>query len=160
MGILGIFRDRGSAWMEAAAGAVLIGVMLLIGADIVGRVFGCPVPGTYEIVSIAGGLIVGLSLPATSRARGHVAADFLVGRLPEKPRAYLSVFTRLIGMFVFILAGFGMVWMGFRLKASGEVTAVLSLPLHYAVYAIGAAFWVQCVVLFAEMMGAVHGKTR
>ena len=36
------FSDRLSAWMEIVAGIALIGVMLLIGADIVGRIFGYP----------------------------------------------------------------------------------------------------------------------
>ena len=143
---------RLSTWMEAVAGAGLIGVMLLTGADIIGRLFGYPVPGTYEIVSLAGGLIIGLALPATSRAKGHVFADFLLGRLSRKPKLLLIVITRLIGILVFLLAGYGMVKMGVRLKASGEVTAVLALPFYYVTYAIGGAFLMQCLILVSEIL--------
>jgi TRAP-type C4-dicarboxylate transport system permease small subunit len=156
--LLGILSDRMSAWMEIVAGIALIGVMLLIGTDIVGRIFGWPVPGTYEIVSLAGGLIIGLALPATSRAKGHVSTDLLTGKLSEKARTFLTVMTRLIGIVVFLLAGYGMVMMGVRLKVSGEVTAVLALPFYYVAYAIGGAFLIQTLILFTEIFETTNPK--
>lgn len=138
--------------METIAGIALTGIMFLIGADIIGRYFGCPVPGTYEIVSIAGGLIIGLALPATSRAGAHVSTDLLLSRLSEKSRTVLVVITRLIGTCIFVLAGCGMIAMGLRLKAAGEVTAVLALPFYYAIYAIGGAFLIQALVLLSEIL--------
>jgi TRAP-type C4-dicarboxylate transport system permease small subunit len=150
--VLAIYSSRLSAWMEIVAGVVLIGVMLLIGSDIVGRIFGHPVPGTYEIVSLAGGLIIGLALPATSKAKGHVSTDFLLEKLSEKSRSFLAVTTRLINIAIFLLAGYGMVMMGIRLKVSGEVTAILALPFYYVAYAISGAFLVQTLVLFSEII--------
>ncbi len=149
----GLFTCRLSTWMEIVAGISLIGVMLLIGSDIVGRLFGFPVPGTYELVSLAGGLIIGLALPATSRAKGHVATDILLTKLPNKPRRFLTVTTRLIGTGLFLLAACGMIFMGLRLKESGEVTAELSLPLHYITFAIGGSFLVQTLILLSEIIG-------
>jgi TRAP-type C4-dicarboxylate transport system permease small subunit len=147
-----------SGWMEIVAGIALVSVMLLIGSDIVGRIFGHPVPGTYEIVSLAGGLILGLALPATSRANGHVSTDLLLGKLSENSRLFLVVMTRLIGILIFLLAGYGMITMGIRLKAAGEVTAVLALPFYYFVYAIGGAFLVQTMVLFSEIIETMNSK--
>ncbi len=144
--------DRLSIWMEVVAGTALTGVMLLIVADITGRAFGLPVPGAYEIVSLAGGLIIGMALPATSRAKGHVCTDILVVRLSRKTRNVIMTGTRMIGVCLFLLAGFGMIWMGLRLKASGEVTAVLSFPFYYAILAIGGAFTIQALVLLSEIL--------
>jgi TRAP-type C4-dicarboxylate transport system permease small subunit len=156
--LLRTFSDRLSSWMEIGAGIVLIGVMLLIGSDIVGRIFGCPVPGTYEIVSVMGGLIVGLALPATSRTKGHVSTDFLLEKLSERSRLLLTVSTRFIGIVIFLLAGWGMVMMGVRLKASGEVTAVLAFPFYYAAYAVAGAFFIQTLVLLSEVTETVNPK--
>jgi TRAP-type C4-dicarboxylate transport system permease small subunit len=150
--LLHTFSFRLSALMEILAGIALIGVMLLIGADIVGRIFGHPVPGTYEIVSVAGGLIIGLALPATSRTKGHVSTDFLLEKVSVRFQRILAITTRFIGIVVFLLAGLGMVMMGVRLKASGEVTAVLAFPFYYAAYAIGSAFFIQTLVLLSEIM--------
>jgi TRAP-type transport system small permease protein len=156
---LSILSDRMSAWMEIVAGIALIGVMLLICSDIIGRIFGYPVPGAYELVSIAGGLIVGLALPATTRAKGHVSADLLLGRLSDTPKLILAVATRLIGIAIFLLAGYGLIMMGVRLKESGEVTAVLALPFYYVAYAMGGAFLVQTMVLFSEIVLLIKQKS-
>jgi TRAP-type C4-dicarboxylate transport system permease small subunit len=145
--------------MEIVAGVVLIAVMLLIGADITGRIFGHPVPGTYEIVSLAGGLIIGLALPATSRSRGHVTTDFLLEKLSPQSRSILTVATRLINIVIFLLAGYGMVMLGVRLKDAGEVTAVLALPFYYVAYAIGGAFLMQTLVLFSEIFETINPKS-
>jgi len=160
---LNFFSGRFSAWMEILAGIALVGIMLLMGADIVGRALGRPVPGTYEIVSMAGGLIVGLALPATSRAKGHVSTDILLSKLRGKPKLFLNSLTRIIGIVIFLLAGYGMIMMGVRLKASGEVTAVLALPFYYVAYAIGCAFLVQPLILFSEIFNrtpeSLHGES-
>jgi TRAP-type C4-dicarboxylate transport system permease small subunit len=147
-----------STCLEIIAGIALIGVMLLIGSDIVGRFFGCPVPGAYEIVSLAGGLIVGLALPATSRTKGHVSTDLLLAKLSEKPKLFCTVMTRFIGIGMFLLAAYGTVMMGMRLKASGEVTAVLAFPFYYAAYAIGGAFFIQALILLSEIFETINAK--
>jgi TRAP-type C4-dicarboxylate transport system permease small subunit len=152
------FSGRLSSWMETIAGIALIAVMLLIGVDIIGRIFGYPIPGTYELVSLAGGLIIGLALPATSRAKGHVSTDFLLEKMSPRVRRVLAFATRSIGILVFLLTGCGMVLMGARLRTSGEVTAVLSLPFYYATYAIGGAFFVQALVLLSEMLEIILFK--
>lgn len=149
-----------SAWMEFVAGTALIGVMLLIGADIVGRLFGHPVPGTYEIVSLAGGLIIGLALPATSMAKGHVSTDLLTAKLSAKSNLLLAVITRGMGIGIFLLAGYGMIQMGVRLKISGEVTAILAFPFYYVAYAVGGAFLIQTLVLFSELLGTIQKRER
>lgn len=147
-----------STWMETVAGLALVGVMLLIGADIVGRIFGFPIPGTYEIVSFAGGLVIGLAVPATSRAKGHVSTDFLLGVLSEKSRSILSVITRIMGTALFLIAGCSLIFMGLRLKASGEVTAVLTLPFYHVAYAMGGAFLIQSLVLFSDIAAVISER--
>jgi TRAP-type C4-dicarboxylate transport system permease small subunit len=150
--ILSVVSGRMSKWMEMVAGIALMLTMLLMVSDIIGRIFGCPVPGTYEIASLAGGLIIGLAMPATSRAKGHVSTDILLAKLSVKYQRILNVLTRFVSLTVFLLAGCGTIMMGIRLKAAGEVTAILALPFYYVAYAIGGAFFIQALVLFSEML--------
>jgi TRAP-type C4-dicarboxylate transport system permease small subunit len=152
--------SRLSAWMEMLAGITLMGVTLLIGVDIVGRIFGYPVPGAYEVVSFMGGLVIGLALPATSMAKGHVSTDLLLSRLPVKGQTALIAITRLIGAAVFLIAGSSMIVMGVRLKLAGEVTAVLALPFYHLLYAMGGAFFVQSLVLIAQIVALKSGQNN
>jgi TRAP-type C4-dicarboxylate transport system permease small subunit len=150
--MLKTLSGRMSAWMEGVAGVALIGIMLLIGCDIAGRLFGHPVPGAYELVSLAGGLIIGLAVPATSKAKAHLSVDLLLGKLGDRSRRILHISTRLIGILIFLLVGYSMIRMGLRLRYSGEVTAVLALPFYYAVYLMGGAFLIQALVLLSEIV--------
>jgi TRAP-type transport system small permease protein len=158
--ILSNVSGRLSAWMEVVAGIALIGIMLLIGCDIVGRIFGCPVPGAYEMVSLAGGLIIGLALPATSRANGHVSMDLLLERLSETPKRILAMATRCIGIAIFLLAGYGMVRMGVRLRCSGEVTAVLAFKFYYAAYVLSGAFFMQALVQLSQIYEMINPNPK
>jgi TRAP-type C4-dicarboxylate transport system permease small subunit len=148
---LKIFSDRLSTGMEAVAGAALVAVMLLSGWDIVGRAFGHPVPGAYEIISLAGGLVTGLAVPITSRVKGHVVVDLLLARLSGKIRFATVAATRLIGALTFVLMGYGSVMMGMRLREAGEVTAALGLPFYPVAFALAGAFFIEALILLAEI---------
>jgi TRAP-type C4-dicarboxylate transport system permease small subunit len=82
-----------------------------------------------------------------------------MGKLSERSRLLLTVMTRCISIGIFLLAGYGMVMMGIRLKAAGEVTAVLAFPFYYVAYAIGGAFLMQTLVLFSEIFDATNPKS-
>jgi TRAP-type C4-dicarboxylate transport system permease small subunit len=142
---------RLSTWMEIVAAAALVVILVLTGVDIVGRAFGHPVPGTYEVVSFAGGLVIGLAIPVTSRQKGHVMVDLVTARLPRMGRLVMKVIVRLLAISLFILLCYATIKMGMQLKSAGEVTPVLSLPFYPVAYAMGGAFVVECLVLACDM---------
>jgi TRAP-type C4-dicarboxylate transport system permease small subunit len=152
--IISIFEklsQRPSNWLEVIAGIALMLVMLLTGCDIVGRAFGMPVLGTYEIVSFAGGLVIGLAVPATSRVKGHVFVDLILERISVRKRFVLKIITRLMGVAVFLLMSYALIRMGNYIRLSGEVTSVLRLPFYPVAYAMGGSFFVECLVLIADL---------
>jgi TRAP-type C4-dicarboxylate transport system permease small subunit len=140
-----------SKWLEVIAGTALLLVMLLTGCDIVGRAFGMPIFGTFELVSFAGGLVIGLAVPATSRVKGHVIVDLLLEKVSARTGFVLKVITRLMGIAVFLLMSYALIRMGNNIRASGEVTSVLRLPFYPVAYAMGGAFFVECLVLVADL---------
>jgi len=149
-----------SRWLEVIAGVALIGVMLLTGCDIVGRMFGMPIIGTYELVSFAGGLVIGLSVPATSRVKGHVVVDFLLEKVSIRRRFVITLITRLMGVAFFLLTSYALIRMGTYIKASGEVTSVLRLPFYPVAYAMGGAFFVECFILLADLGKQAGGDKK
>ena len=82
---LGIIQPL-SGWLQRVAGASLVFLMALTVLDVVLRAAGRPIPGVYELVGFAGALAIGLAMPATSWARGHVHVDSLLNRLPPGGR--------------------------------------------------------------------------
>ena len=151
--------DRLSSWLEVVSGVALIAIMILTGCDIVGRAFGRPIPGTYEIVSFAGGIVIGLALPVTTRIRGHVMVDLIIGRVSARTRDFLHASTRLMVIALFLLLSYAIIRMGINLHASGEVTPVLSLPFYFVAHAFAGACLVNCLILIADIMrggGEIH----
>jgi TRAP-type C4-dicarboxylate transport system permease small subunit len=147
-----------SNWLEIIAGLALISVMLLTGCDIVGRVFKMPIPGTFELVSFAGGLVIGLAVPITSRTKGHVIVDLLLERVSPRTKSVLTITTRLMGMALFLLMGCAFLKMGSHICASGEVSSVLNFPFYPVAYAMGGAFFVEALVLVVDMVKAGEVK--
>lgn len=151
--------NRLSTFLEVVAGIALITLMILTGCDIVGRAFGRPIPGTYEIVSFAGGIVIGLAMPVTSRVRGHVMMDIVTSHLSARALTVLHTVTRLMVIALFLLLSYAIVKMGMNLRASGEVTPVLSLPFYFIAYAFAGACLVNCLILISDIMkggGALH----
>jgi TRAP-type C4-dicarboxylate transport system permease small subunit len=146
-----------SSVLSAIAGAALAFLMLLTVADVVLRLFGHPIVGTYELVAVAGAVAIGLSLPITSWVRGHIYVDSFVARLPRVPRAILTIVTRLMVLGLFFLIGWNLLKYGMALRAAGEVTPTLRVPFYPVVVSVGVSCLVECVVMIADIVKALRG---
>ena len=51
-----------------------------------GRAFGHPIMGTYEIVSQSLALVIGFGIPKVSLDRAHVYMEFVTEKLSQEPR--------------------------------------------------------------------------
>jgi TRAP-type C4-dicarboxylate transport system permease small subunit len=147
------------AILAIIAGAALVGTLILTGCDIIGRTFGHPVPGTYEVVSFASVLVLGLAIPLTSRLKGHVYMDVVIDKVPPLAKRILKVITRLMGAALFLLMGYSIFKVGNSFRTGGEVTPVLSLPFYPIAYALGVAFFVECLFLAVDAIES-GGKTN
>ena len=147
---LGIIQPL-SGWLQRVAGASLVFLMALTVLDVVLRAAGRPIPGVYELVGFAGALAIGLAMPATSWARGHVHVDSLLNRLPPGGRRILRAATRLAGMALFLALAWNLVRFGLDLRESGEVSATLELRFYPVVFGLAAASALQAAVLAADL---------
>lgn len=140
---------------DAAAvlgGLMLSGVILVTVASIVGRAlaglgatlpffraFG-PVPGDFEIVSMAGAVAVAAFMPLCQMQAGHVVVDLLFRGAGPRWQALFS----LIGNLLFVLVGaliVHSVFGGARDKlAYGETSMLLRLPAWWGYAGVTAAF--------------------
>jgi len=149
-------RVTGSA-LETVAAAALTFLMLLTVADVVLRIFGRPIVGTYELVAVSGAVVIGLSLPMTSWVRGHIYVDSFVARLPRVPRTVFTVVTRALVLGLFLLIGVNLLKYALSLRVAGEVTPTLRVPFYPVVIGVGVSCFVQCVVMVADIVRALRG---
>lgn len=152
-------RIRGTcSLLNLIAGISLVFLMLLTMADVILRAFKRPIPGTYELVGLAGAVAIGFSMPITSWFRGHIYVDFFTSRFPRRVRNGFNIVTRLLAIGLFLLVGWNLFRFGLDLKNAGEVTLTLQLPFYPVVYGVGIAFFVQCLVLIGDLVKIFRGE--
>jgi TRAP-type C4-dicarboxylate transport system permease small subunit len=138
--------------MEVVAGTALTIIVFLTTADVIGRAFGYPILGTYEIVAILGGVVIGFVTPITSWGRGHVFVEFLILKFGQKSKKRIDIITRVVAIALFLMVGSSIMKIAGNLREAGEVSATIQLPLYPIAYAVGAALFVLSFVLFCDIL--------
>jgi TRAP-type C4-dicarboxylate transport system permease small subunit len=139
-------------------GTALTFMMLLTVADVVGRAFGHPLVGTYEIVGLSLALVVGITIPKVSFDRGHVNVDVLLERVPKGNKDMLNTFTRLVCFFLFIGIGYNLFSVANEFRTSGEVSPTIQLPAYPLAYAVGFCCFIECLVFVLQMIEIWRGE--
>ena len=145
-------------WMQGVASVALTFMICLTTADVILRGFGRPIAGTYEIVAIFGGIVIGFTTPITSWMRGHISMDFLVARLPGRGKDLINFVTRCVGMGLSLTISWYIFKIGTRFLTGGEVSGSLQLPLYPVAYAIAVCFFMLAFTLFGDILKILGGK--
>lgn len=151
---------RRLAWLtrslNALSAAAVMAMMLLTCADIVLRLMRRPITGTYELMGFLAALFVSFALAQTSVDKGHIAVDFLVMRLSRRAQRIIDALNDGVCIGLFALVTRQCVVYGAELRASGEVSMTLQLPVYPVVYGIGAGCAVLCLVLAARVVDSLR----
>ena len=152
---------RLSRVMNYVGGIVLVLMMLLTVSDVVLRIFWKPILGTYEMVALAGALVVGFAIPKTTLDDAHVYVDFVVTGGSPLVRKIFRVITKFLGFVLFLLLGVNLILKGGELYTAYEVTLTIHVPLFPIAYAMGFCALVECMVLLLQMIDAAReGRTN
>ncbi len=144
-----------SRWMDGVAGTALVFIMLLTSVDVVLRYLRHPIPGTYDIVSLAAAFVVGFAIPRTSLGKTHVTVDILVERLQSSKKMF-EVGTRIMGIFFFLFLGWNLIKMGTSFIKTGDSTQTLALPFYPIAMLLGLCSFAECIVLVSEIARAIY----
>jgi len=144
--------QKASNWLAVVAGIALTFMMLLTVTDVTMRAFGMPFMGTYEVVSLTLGLVIGFSIPLVSLKKQHVYMDMLVERLSPRNKAIMHTITRLMNIFLFVLIGCALFIVGNEYRISGETSPTIMLPFYPMAYGIGICCFIECFVFIFEIV--------
>jgi C4-dicarboxylate transporter DctQ subunit len=144
--------------MNLVGGTVLVLMMLLTVSDVILRIFWKPILGTYEMVALAGALVIGFALPKTSLDDAHVYVDFIVTGGPPKLRKTFRVITKFLGFVLFAVLAVNLILKAGELYRADEVTLTIHVPLFPVAYAMGFCSIVECAVLILQMVEAASDR--
>jgi TRAP-type C4-dicarboxylate transport system permease small subunit len=151
MKVLAEVFSRISIYMDNVGGIILISMMLLTVTDVILRLFGRPITGTYELVALAGAMVIGFAVPQTSRENGHIAVDIAIEGRSKMVKDIFFVFKRFLGIVLFALLAWYLFKKGHHLYIKGDVSHTLQVPYYPAAYGLAFCCLVELVVLLMDI---------
>jgi TRAP-type C4-dicarboxylate transport system permease small subunit len=147
-----------SKLLNSIAGVALTFMMLLTVADVLSRAGGHPIIGTYEIVALAMGIVIGFGFPQTSLDRGHVYMEFLLVKFSRRGKNLMNTFTRVLAFILFAFIGYNLFIVGAAYKASGEVSPTIQLPFYPVAYGVAVCCLLECCVFIFDIVRIWRGE--
>lgn len=144
--------------LGVVAGLAVLAMVALACANIVGRAFGSPVTGSYELMGFFGALAAAFALGASQLAKGHVAVTILDEYLPKTARRLLDAAGALIGALFFAVAAYEVTELANFMVSTGELSETLRLPYYPFVWAVAGGCLVMALVLLTDMLLALGPK--
>ena len=146
--------------LNLAAGWGILGMTALTCSDVILRLFGHPILGTYDIVCFLGALVAALAMADTTLRGGHIAVEILVSRLHARSQAVIYFITHLVSLALFAVLAYQSILLGNSLHAAGEVSMTIRIPFYPVLYAISFSSWMVSLVLLVQLIQVVTGKAK
>ena len=151
------FVSKLSKWMYVIAGIALSFIMGITVIDVFLRTLGHPFMGTYEIVALAGSVVIGFSIPFMSWEMGHVRIDFLLAKLSKQKRGWMNVSTRVVVIILFLFIGINFFMIGYEFYTAREVSATIKIPFYPFPLGLSICAFVQAFVIFCDILKIKEG---
>jgi TRAP-type C4-dicarboxylate transport system permease small subunit len=145
--------------LSVVSGIAATCVMLLTVVDVLGRAISHPVVGSYEMIALMGAILIGFSMPYTTTSGSHVFMEMLVNKLPGRVATGMNVFTRLLCIALFAVAGVNVFRFAGELARAGEVSPTLKIPIYPFTYIFGICCFFQCIVFASAIVSYSEKKS-
>jgi TRAP-type C4-dicarboxylate transport system permease small subunit len=107
----------------------LAAVMMIIVANVILRVFGGIIAGTYDLVETITVLVASFALTNCEMAKKHTNVDMLIVLMKDKPRIWLEQFCNLISLAYWITIAYATIRVTIDKAAIGESTDLLKVSI-------------------------------
>lgn len=137
--------------LAGVTGVCILAMVLITCIDVLMRIFSRPIVGAYDLVYVFGAVAMACAIPYTTAVKGHVAIEYFFQKLDKKNRIIVDTVVRLLGIALFSMLTRESARIGNNLKASGEVTATLQLPIFWVSWVIALCCALVVLVIFYNM---------
>ena len=144
------------------ASVTLFFMMLLTIADVfLRKTFSQSILGTVEVTEFMMVILVFFALAQTEVLNGHVKVDLVMSRFGEHTQALVDTITQLVCFLLFGLFTWSTLVYAEKMRASGEVSQDLWLPVYPFIYvvALGCALLAFSLLIKSFMAFMKMGKS-
>ena len=132
--------------LGSCAAGLLFLMMLLTFVDVIGRRFGMPVPGGFEITELMLAALIFLGLPLLTASDGHVCVDLFDPVIPDFLKPVQKAFANVVTVGAFGVLAWMMWKHAFRTYNYADTTAVLQIPYSPLVFLMAAMATLTTIV--------------
>lgn len=143
------FLNRLLIWM---GGFFLVGMIVLTCANILFRLAGMPIRGTFELMGFFGAVVTAFALGYTQTRRNHISVDILINTFSKNTRKVIDVVNQTICFFFFGVAAWQIAIKATTLMNTGEVTETLRIIYYPFTYGVAFGCAVLSLVLFVDLI--------
>lgn len=119
------------------ASGVLFCMMLLTIADVfLRKVFSQSILGTVEVTEFMMVILLFFAVTQTEILNGHVRVDLIMSRFGERTQTLVDTITQLVCFLLFGLFTWSTLVYAAKMRASGEVSQDLWLPVYPFIYVV------------------------
>lgn len=154
------FRDRilNAAVYVGAIGIICL--MLLIITNIVFRLTGQIIPGSYELAETIIPIIAGVAILAATLCGSHVAVELLVERFSTNTQSRLAVAIALVGALYWLVLAYSNAIVALRNARLGEYTELFGMPVSPLRWMWVAVCCCVAAYLLIVLIKAQRGETE
>ena len=139
--------------------AIIIMVLITV-MNVVGRMFGLPMPGAFELIVILGAVSISGMLTYTTILKRHIVVDLVVSRLPIKTRRIADLISGIISSLIMFLIAYQTVVIGVRDWGEGVKSDILKVPLSPILYFVALCFLINGIAFLQTGIKSLFGDAR
>lgn len=141
---------RFTSALDRLAGIVVLGSMVLVVGNVVLRLFGSPIRGSYEWTGFMIAVAIGLALAYCALQDGHASIALLVDRFPFGVRVKARGVIGLSVAGFLVLTAWRVFLLGLSTRESGQVAATTEIPFYPMMFLVAAGTFAYGVVELAK----------
>jgi len=126
--------------LALAGGAILAALTLMSAASVGGRILGRPIQGDFELVQMGCAVAIAFFLPYCQFRRANIIVDFFTVRASERTQRALDAAGSLALAAAMALVAWRTGAGTLAMKAGGETSMIMGVPLWYAYAAMTPGF--------------------
>ena len=138
--------------LAVVSGAGIVGMMAVICADVILRMFGHPIRGGYDMVCVLSVVTLAGALPYTTAVKGHVAVELFFLKMPKPWRVAVDSVMRLLVILLFVLLTVQSAKYGAQLQRTGELMATLRMQACWLPWLIAFSCAVSSLVVLYHLL--------
>jgi len=147
--------SRRMCWLSVF---IISGMMVLTCADVIFRFFRSPIRGAYDVIGLAGGVIIAMSLSYSHVMGRQVAVESVFSKSRQLVQIVVNSIMRLLSLGMMVLVTWRSAILGNNLWTMGRVSDTVRIPISPFVYLLAFCCAIYCLVLVVDFLNLFREK--